>query len=361
MTVFSSKKVLYSKDAVGELIDTCKKSGINQVYLQVYQSGRAYYDSVIADDSKFQEIKKSAKIDPIEYLLKEAQKNQIEVFAWINLLSLGQNEEADIVKKFNKSIFTRDQYFRTSGRKNADETDKYYLRDEQLFLEPGDPRVAKFLIAVAEEIVKRYPLFSGIHLDYVRYPMTVPFIPGSKFSKFGLSYGYGERNIERFKSANNINPIDGLKNEKDYNFWDNWRRQQVSSLVRRLAKRIKLESPQMLISCAVIPSLERAYSSMFQDWSSWLEDGSVDYVVLMSYSLDGQLTKENIISALAHRQKGKVFAGIGLFLMKNNITFFSEQYRMIKGLGPDGVVFFSYDDFTPEVITALKNTSSQSK
>jgi len=355
VTVFSQKKVLYSKKAVTDLIALCKEAKINEIYLQVYQSGKAYYDSVILDNLKYTEIRKTAKVDTIDFLLRQAKDNNIKVFAWVNLLSLGQNEEADIVKKFGRSILTRDQYLRPSGRQNPLESDKYYLREEQYFLEPGDSRVARFLIAIVEEIVKRYPLFSGVHLDYVRYPMTVPFIPGSKFSKFGLSYGYGEKNIEHFSSVTGIDPLVGLKTDKGFSLWDNWRRQQITSLVRRIHKHLKEKYPQMLVSCAVIPSAERAYTSLFQDWPFWLEEGIVDYVVLMNYSPDQQLTKEIVTSSLAQRQKAKVFVGIGLFLFKDNPDVFQEQYQIIKGLNPDGVTFFSCDDLTPEVIAYLKN------
>ncbi|MDD2752281.1 MAG: family 10 glycosylhydrolase [Candidatus Omnitrophica bacterium] len=356
VTVFSQKKVLYSKKAVVDLINLCKEAKINEIYLQVYQSGKAYYDSVILDQSKYQEMLQKAQVDPIDFLLSQARSNNIKVFAWVNLLSLGQNEEADIIKKFGRSILTKDQYSRPSGKQNPQESDKYYLREDQYFLEPGDSRVARFLIAVVEEITKRYPLFSGIHLDYLRYPMTVPFIPGSKFNKFGLSYGYGQKNIEHFSSVTGIDPSAGLKTDKACLEWDNWRRQQISSLVRRISKHLKNQSPQMLISCAVVPSAERAYASLFQDWPLWLEEGIVDYVVLMNYTLDQQLTKEIVRSALAQRQKGKVFIGMGLFLMKDNFSTFQEQYQMVEGLNPDGLAIFSCDDLTPEVVAYLAKT-----
>ncbi|MDD4899769.1 MAG: family 10 glycosylhydrolase [Candidatus Omnitrophica bacterium] len=356
VTVFSQKKALYSKKAALELINLCKEAKINEIYLQVYQSGKAYYNSVILDQSKYREMLQKDQADPIDFLLKQAKENNIKVFAWVNLLSLGQNTDADIVKKFGKGILTRDQYLRPSGKEKPLESDKYYLREDQYFLEPGDPRVARFLIAIVEEISKRYPLFSGFHLDYVRYPMTVPFIPSSKFNKFGLSYGYGKKNLEHFSSLAGIDPLNGLKTDKQCLEWDNWRRQQVSSLVRRISKHIKLQNPQMLVSAAVVPSAERAYASLFQDWPLWLEEGALDYVVLMNYTPDEQLTKEMVRSALAQRQKGRVFVGMGLFLMKDSLSIFQEQYEIVRGLNPDGIAIFSCDDLTPEVVSYLAKT-----
>jgi len=355
VTVFSGKRPLYSKEGVEELVNTCKESGINEIYLQVYQSGKAFYDSALFEHSKYLSMAAGVKADPIDYLLKLAKKNNIKVFAWVNLLSLSQNESADIIDKFGSSVLTRDQHLRPSGRKNPNAGDKFYLREEQLFLEPGDPRVARFLLAVVSDIIKRYPGIDGIHLDYARYPMTVPFIPGSKFTQFGLSYGFGEKNVEHFKEATGIDPVSGLKTEENFSAWDNWRRDQISLLVKRITKFVKRQSQDYLVSCAVVPSFERAYSSMFQDWALWLEEGYVDYVVLMNYTNDSQLTKRLIRSGLAQRGRGRVFAGIGAFLLKSNPDAFKSQFNLLKSEKPDGITVFSYDDLTSRIKACLKN------
>ncbi len=353
VSVFTNKKVLYSKAAVDELLNVCAQARINQIYIQLYQSGKAFYNSKISDRAKYSDMLRSFGGDPIDYLLQEAAKRNIQVFAWINMLSLGSNSSADIIKKLGPGVLTRDQYGRPSGRKDPNETDKYYLREEHLFLEPGDQRVAKYLSAITEEIVTRYPNLSGVHLDYVRYPMTVPFVPGSRFGKFGLQYGYGKENSANFKASTGLDPLTGLGKEEYFSLWDDWRRQQITVMVKNISKRVKERFANMLVSSAVIPSSERAYSSMFQDWPLWLEEGVVDYVVLTNYTLDNQLSKEIVRSALGLRQQGKVYAGIGLFLMSKNQKAFHDQFNILSSLKPDGIVFFAYDDLTSSVVSYL--------
>lgn len=177
VSVFSAKKVLYSKEGVDQLIAQCKKAKINEIYLQVYQSGNAYYDSKICDRTKYDAMVKAAGIDTLDLLLREAQENKINVFAWVNVLSLGNNDKADILNKYGNSILTRDQYQRPSKTVSSIELDKYYLRENMIFLEPGDPRVEEYVLTIINEIINRYPLISGIHLDYLRYPSPVPFAP----------------------------------------------------------------------------------------------------------------------------------------------------------------------------------------
>ena len=355
VSVFSEKKFLYSEQGVHELLALCKKAGINQIYLQVFQSGNAYYDSKVCDRAKYDQIVSAAGLDTLDLLLREAKQADIKVFAWVNILGLGKNTKADILNKYGNSVLTLDQHRRFSGPSaGSSELDKYYLREDMIFLEPGDPRVESYILTMVNEIINRYPLFSGIHLDYIRYPSPVPFIPGSRFSKFGLTYGYGEANVARFRDNTGINVLDSLNNEDEYLAWDNWRRRQVTELVRKISSLVKVKSPGMAVSCAVIPVVERAYNNAFQDWSVWLEEGIIDYVVLMSYSRDNQFVKETVKSALGHRGKGKVYAGLGIFLMKKNPDLFFNQLCLVRELSPDGLVFYSIDDLTDKICGYLE-------
>ncbi len=344
VTCFSDKKVLYSKESAFELIKFCRKKGLNEVYLQFYRNGQAYYDTKLGDRSKYEAMLKASGADAIDYLLKEAKRCDIKVFAWVNVLCVGKNKNADIIKKFGNSILTRDQYSRVSMRtEDINESDKYYLRDEQLFLEPGDPRVSEYMAAIIDEIITRYPDLSGAHLDYVRYPYPVPFLPRSSFNKYGLTYGYGEENVKAFMEKTGLDPLAMENDNENSLIWDDWKRNQVTNLVDKLAKSIKNKYPGMLVSCAVLPSADTAFSASFQDWPGWLENGIVDYVVLMNYTKNNQLTKEITRSALAHRGKARVYIGIGNFLMKDDPQILSEQEKIIESLNPDGIVYYSYD------------------
>ena len=353
VSVFSGKKLLYSEAGVHDLIAQCAKAKIKEIYLQIFQSGNAYYDSKICDKTKYDQMVASAGLDTLDLLLREAGQHNIKVFAWVNILGLGKNEKADILNKYGNSILTRDQYQRLSVISTRTELDKYYLREDMIFLEPGDPKVEAYVLTIINEIINRYPLFSGIHLDYMRYPSPVPFVPGSRFNKFGLTYGYGPANVERFFDKTGINVLDTLNNEDEYLAWDNWKRQQVTDLVRKISSLVKVKSSGLLVSCAVIPVIERAYSNAFSDWSAWLEEGIIDYAVLMSYTKDSQFIKETVKSSLGHRGKGKIYIGIGAFLMKDNPDLFSNQFRLITELAPDGIVLYSIDDLTDQVIGYL--------
>ena len=159
-----------------------------------------------------------------------------------------------------------------------------------------------------------------------------------------MSYGYGEKNIARFREKTGMDPLSMADTGDNFLQWDNWKRNQVTALVEKISKNVRGKSPQLLISCAVLPCPETAYTVAFQDWPLWLDKGIVDYVVLMNYTKDNTLAGERVRSALSHRGKGRVFAGMGVFLIKDKPVLLKEQYNTISGLKPDGIVFFSYDD-----------------
>ncbi|MFH1798427.1 MAG: family 10 glycosylhydrolase [Candidatus Omnitrophota bacterium] len=352
VTVFSPEKPFDSRANSDRLIETCKKCGIQDIYLQLYRADKAYYDSDLTERGLPKEIQQ----DTLTYLINTAKDNNLKIHAWINLLSIAQNENSNIVKKFGEEVLTMDQYGKSS-MKGTNTIDKYYIREPQIFLEPGDPRVRKYFADIAEEIIKKYPSLSGLHLDYIRYPFIVPFLPGSRFSSHGISYGYGKSNIERFEKDTGLNVNTMQKTRENFQAWDDWRRKQVTLLVGAISQRVRALSPQIEISCAINPTIDRAYLSSFQDWPEWLDKGFADHVVAMNYTDDSRLMELNSRSLSAIRPGKKVHIGITAYLLKDNIEEFKNQFASLQKLSCPGIVLFSYDTIaeSEEIQELLKN------
>jgi uncharacterized lipoprotein YddW (UPF0748 family) len=345
VTVFSRQEVLHSKENINRLIETCKKSGIDDIYIQIYRADKAYYDSGLTDRTAYEKILSEAGEDTLACLIVSAKDNGLKVHAWINLLSVAQNKDANILKKFGKEILTIDQHGRSSMPGNEkDKLDKYYVRENQLFLEPGDRRVREYLAGIAEEIVTKYPQLSGLHLDYVRYPAVVPFVPGSRFTSHGISYGYGSANAGGFKNATGIDVKTMEHSRENFKQWDEWRREQVTGLVQSISGRVRKLSPSMEISGTIVPSVERTYLTTLQDWTEWLRLGYADYVVAMNYTDDTRLMELNSGSLLIGNLDKKVHIGIGAYLLKGDTKTLKAQLESLRKISPAGIVVFSYDD-----------------
>src|SRR5207302_4261740 len=73
--------------------------------------------------------------------------------------------------------------------------------------------------------------------------------------------------------------------------WQQWRREQITSLVRSIHHDVKAVRPVVILSAAVIPwgtykrsfQASCAYSAVAQDWYSWIRDGILDVVAPMTY------------------------------------------------------------------------------
>ncbi|MGB2600731.1 MAG: family 10 glycosylhydrolase [Candidatus Omnitrophota bacterium] len=343
--VFSPEKVLYSKKNVDQLITTCKKTGISDIYIQVYRADKAYYNSALTDRNAYEKMLSESQEDALKYLISKAKKNNISVHAWMNLLSIAKNKNANVVKKFGEDVITIDQHGRTSmqGAKK-DKLDSYYIREHQLFLEPGDERVRNYLTNIAEEIVKKYPGLSGLHLDYIRYPSIVPFTPGSRFNSHGISYGYTRTNIKNFQESTGLNAKTMQYSRQNFKKWDTWRRDQVTLLVKSISDRVRAVSPDLEISCTIVPSMERTYLVTFQDWTRWLEEDIVDYVVAMNYTDDTRLLTLNAKSLLLPGLDKKVYMGVGAYLLEDIPEVLEAEIDTLRELSPGGIVVFSYDD-----------------
>ncbi|MBF0252779.1 MAG: family 10 glycosylhydrolase [Candidatus Omnitrophica bacterium] len=358
ITVFSEGDVLYSKQSADTLIKTCKDNGINNIYLQIFRAGKAYYKSSYYDSKEYDKMFVSFGSDPINYIASECKKNNIKLHAWVNLLSVATNKNAQIIKDIGSSAVTLDNQGQTALMNDKKEPlDMYYIRENQLFLEPGNLEVRNYLVKTVAEIAEKYPVFAGIHLDYVRYPSVVPFIPGSRFSTHGLTYGYTYRNLTAFQQTTGIDIKGPNLSRKDHLKWDNWRREKVTSLVEDISIKIKKINSKIILSCAVNPSPERAYTVYFQSWVYWLKENFIDEVVTMNYSDDSELVALNTDLSMIKGYEEKVFIGVGAFLLGKELDTLKDQLYTLKALKPAGIVIFSYDDIlkNPEILKTLKS------
>ena len=340
ITVFSEQKVLFSTENSDKLIETCTNCGINDIYLQLYRANKAYYNSDIIDGSSHKKIlAESGGKDIIPYLLDKAKNAGIQVHAWINVLSIAKNENAEILEKYGKDILTYDQYGNTSLH-----ITKGFIPEHQIFLEPGDYRVREYSGNIVKEILQKYPGFSGIHMDYIRYPSSLPYIPGARFTNQGLSYGYNRFNLLNFEKATGLDPKTMNFSRENAFLWDDWRRGQVTRLVGYLSRQARSVAPDTIISCAVIPSVDKAYLITFQNWPEWLRKEIADHIVFMNYTDHTGYMKIRSESVLFPDLKDKLQIGLGAYLLKEDIEELKKQILEAKTLSPQGIVLFSYDD-----------------
>jgi len=342
-----SQRVLEHPERVASLLNDASRLGVTDLFVQVYRNGRSWFDSSSADASPFIAARDASGQDPLRALISAAHARGLRVHAWVNVLSLGPNREAPVLKDLGPAAVQVDR----RGRSMLDypqlelpAPDSQYLRlgTPALWLDPGAPGVTPRIGRIFAELAQRYPELDGLHLDYIRHPDVLPFSPGSRFD-VGLDYGYGAATLARFTGETGLpaplGPAAGSANA-----WDAWRRAQVTAWVQAIRDAARGAQPKLVISAAVWPFPERSYFSVYQDWPGWLDDGLLDFAVPMLYTTDDRffLTELRAYHGIA---RDRIWVGLGSWLFVDAPDRAASQLRSAQSAGLAGVSLFSHDAF----------------
>jgi uncharacterized lipoprotein YddW (UPF0748 family) len=227
--------------------------------------------------------------------------------------------------------------------------------DAEFYIDAGHPDAATYTVDVLLHLVRNYDI-DGLHLDRIRYPEIT--IAGQTPST-GTSVGYNATNIARFQRHWGI-PEGSQPPAQNDPFWSQWRRDQVTALVRRIYLNAIAIKPRIQISGAFIafgfgPTSESAWLSaeaywrVYQDWRAWTEEGIIDVAIPMIYQREhlasGRTAFDQWNDWVRNHQYGRsAMMGIGAFL--NSVEGTLRQIR--RALEPSslgyrnlGVNFFS--------------------
>jgi uncharacterized lipoprotein YddW (UPF0748 family) len=353
-----SQRVLEHPDRLALLLADAEALGVTDLFVQVYRGGRAWYRSTLADATPWKKTARPDGSDALAELIRAAHAKGLRVHAWVNVLSLAGNREAPILGALGREAAIVDQ----KGRSVLDypeldlpPPDREWLRmgTPAVWLDPAVPGVAERLAATFAELVRGYPTLDGLHLDYVRYPDTLPFSPGTQFG-VGLGFGFGEAARARFLAETGLTAPFGASLANAERF-DAWRRAQLSTLVAGVAAAARAERPGLRLSAAVIPERERAYRVDLQDWLGWLDAGHLDFAVPMLYTRDATLLRYGVETYAGLAKKRELWVGLGSWLFAADPARAVEQLRVARGARPLATALFSWDSIreTPALLSAL--------
>jgi uncharacterized lipoprotein YddW (UPF0748 family) len=331
-----SHRTLERADGVPRLIEDATRMGVTDLFVQVYREGRSWYPSPSGDSAPHERMVADGGADRLYTLATDAHARGMRVHAWWNALALHSNRDAPLLRRVGREGVLVDR----AGRNLLDYPDfdvpepdrrAYRLGTPGIWLDPAEPAVAAALLDEVRALVAAAPWLDGLHLDFIRYPMALPLVPGSRFE--GLDFGYGERARARFERER------GRGFERG-EAWDDFRRGCVTELVQRLGAELPTGWER---SAAVIAYADRAYLSALQDWRSWLENGSLDFAVAMAYSTDDRLLRQMVHGLRGGIGGGRVWMGLGAWLFARAPERIERQLEIAREVAPAGVALFSYD------------------
>lgn len=310
---------LGSRIEIEKLTKFAKENHIDTIFIQIYRANKSYFPSKTADSAPYKACVKNVGEDPLTLLIKRAHTSGIKVYAWLNMMSLSENQNAPLLKKYGQDILTCGP----SPKKSIED----YRTDKQYFIEPGDLRARQELINVTGEIVAAYPALDGLLFDYIRYPDKDP------------PYGYTKANIARFKKASGRTYV----NEND-RAWKDWKRRQVTETLEAFAKKARAIRSDIKISATACEPYPRAYQEAFQDWSGWLKSGLVDHIMLMSYPPDLKSLEKYVKEAKTKTPDFKrIDIAIPAYKLTDSPDIFTQQLTFCKNSKPNMCVIFHYE------------------
>jgi uncharacterized lipoprotein YddW (UPF0748 family) len=319
---------------VDQLLADARRANVNALLVQMRARGDALYSKSL--EPRIEDPAIPADFDPLAYLIQKAHNEEprIEVQAWIVVTNVWGSQ--------TKLPADPRHVYNLHGP-NATGADDWLSRREDgvtwsrgYFVDPGNPDAAKYTTDVALSIVREYDV-DGLHLDYIRYPERAD----------GLSWGYNQTSIDRFNAQNNRT---GRPDGSDP-LWSQWRRDQISALVRGIYQGAFALKPQVKISAAVIPwgdgprtdadwQKTSAYTSVFQDWRSWLEEGILDQAMPMTYFRESVANQPAwfdhwVAWARDHAYGRQVIPAVALYL-NDPAESISQVRRALAATGPNG-------------------------
>jgi uncharacterized lipoprotein YddW (UPF0748 family) len=267
---------LHSTGEIDDLVGNAARGGFNTLFVQMRRHGDALYNRRIEPRAITPGLAPAEQLDPLDYLLDRAHAAGIKVHAWLVI---------GVACRDRDPLRGHPQHLCTTHGPSIPDPDRWTtatFRGEQIGdLDYGHPTAVQYLEQLVQELVRAYPGLDGIHYDFVRYT--------------GATYGYNQVSLDRFRAAYG-RPADQRPDPADP-AWQQWRRDRVSEVVRRLYIRIKAINWRVQVSAATIAwggagtgadgwNASAASSRVFQDWRAWLDEGIIDFAVPMQYFVE---------------------------------------------------------------------------
>jgi uncharacterized lipoprotein YddW (UPF0748 family) len=329
-----------SPASVSRVVTAARKNGLNTLFVQCRGRGDAYYRSDL--EPRAQALVKSGDaFDPLAKMVADGHAAGLKVHAWVNACYVWSEKHAPTAP--GHIVRARKDWLavRCTG-------DRCMVGNAEVFICPGNPEARAHLVAVCRDIAKRYEV-DGIQLDYIRYANKDLCYCNGCLDRFAATLdgaAPAELLVALRKKGRTALP-NAFKSS-----WLQFRRDQITSLVREIRTAVKAERSKALLSAAVIAwggypgSFERteAYNQVGQDWYGWIRSGLVDAVCPMTYQTQTAGFGAWVRAIGRSHPDFPVWYGIGAYLFSSDSAA-AKVETVRKGRGK-GWVLFSYTSVT---------------
>ncbi|HEX6732717.1 MAG TPA: family 10 glycosylhydrolase [Pyrinomonadaceae bacterium] len=296
------------------VVNNAKAAKANAIFVQVRRRGDSWYLNSLEPPGDRVPIQ--AGFDPLQDIINVAHAEGIEVHAFVIMSAIwgrapnlfppenpnhafnlhgGFDAATNTIIPGPNNWLTRTLLPDTTPGSTAISYQGHRFGSD-FWIDFGHPDAAAYTVNVLNHLIQNYDV-DGLHLDRIRYPEIS--ISGQTPST-GTNIGYNPTSVERFQRAFNIPPGDPPPAANNP-LWNQWRRDQVSNIVRRVYLNALAIKPNLKISASLIAfggigSTESAWNSaeafwrVYQDWRAWTQEGILDIAIPMVYKAEHTAT-----------------------------------------------------------------------
>lgn len=296
-----------------EAIRRLATNGFTAILPNMLWGGAAFFPSRVLPTSS--QVAKRG--DQIALCLAACRRYGVQIHVWKVNWNLGSAAPKEFVEQM-----------RQARRLQADASGTV-----KPWLCPSHPDNQRLEIDSMVEVARNYPV-DGIHFDYIRYPDADHcFCAGCK---------------DRFQRATGGKvrawPKDVLAEGSLRPLWLDWRRGNITAVVKAVSEQARLARPQIKISAAVFPNWANDRDGIGQDWKLWCDQGYVDFVCPMDYTPSNRRFDGMVAQQREWAGRTPCYPGIGVSASSSRFGTDRtiEQILITRGHKTGGFVIFNY-------------------
>lgn len=198
---------------------------------------------------------------------------------------------------------------------------------------PSHPENRRMEIESMLELVENYDI-DGVHFDYIRYPGEDHCYCEGCRKKFEEMLG---RKVKNW-------PRDTIENRKTAWAWRQFRRDNITTIVREVSERARKVKPGIKISAAVFHNWSVDRDNIGQDWKRWCDKGYVDFVCPMNYTSSNANFEQMATRQVKWAGDVPCYPGIGLstWSRSGDTRGLIEKVLITRRLKTGGFTVFEY-------------------
>jgi uncharacterized lipoprotein YddW (UPF0748 family) len=271
--------------------------------------------------------------DQIEKCLAACKKYGVQMHVWRGNFSTAWLGQAEFIEQMRREGRLQ---ISSAGKEGCEFKGKVYQ-----WLCPSHPENQKLEIASMVEVARNYDV-DGLHFDTIRYA--------------GGEYCFCDGCRERFTKAigGKIKnwPQDVLSKGAYYEQWNDWRRGNITAVVKAVSEQARAIKPKIKMSAAVWSDWPKIRVTGGQDWKLWCEKGWLDFACPMNYTGRDQEFENYVASQKKWAGRTPVYPGItvtgdpvGDYARRAapSADHVIGQIQITRRYGTQGFMLFNYD------------------